>query len=569
MIFNRGALRLITSTVGLFTLSSLNGGFAASTLALVSPNPDAAFRSPLEAMEVIALDNDFAVPERPLLKLESYGQSVTRLQQQLTELGHYTGEIDGHYGEKTQDAVIAFQTKLGLTPDGIVGVSTWKTLSASQPFAEVSPSTALLPLLSALAFERTPVAIILQPRIPIATPWLLFLMPMIPLTGGGMLFLQRRLTPTQRPQSYPTPPDGATKPSKLILWVEYFPLVGLFMAGLTAFIAYIYFREGLVEPIVERLEQATLIKQRELAHWFNHQRQGVIKAAEALQTIPATENLLSQQPLTDSEYQDAYDAISNHLLTLNAFGASNPDISILTNGGIVLFSTDKDRKGQYQPLQNTTTYFTRQQADTAIPNFYTSPITNELLITFATPLLNPAGKRVGVLAVNLDLAELDQKIRQPMNLTPDQTNYLGKTGETYLVGKSSRVKSEFVSAEKTRNDAFADGVSSRGIDNAMGGMNGFGLYLNYAKTPVVGVYRWAEKQNLALLSEISQKEVFRPVHQLTRFVFVSGLVIVSLLSMGLKSLKEQWLRSAYAETSSAHPVEAKQPSTESAHEQGN
>ena len=45
--------------------------------------------------------------------------------------GYYTGSIDGVFGAGTKKAVIAFQKKNGLTPDGIVGAATLKALGMS------------------------------------------------------------------------------------------------------------------------------------------------------------------------------------------------------------------------------------------------------------------------------------------------------------------------------------------------------------------------------------------------------------------------------------------------------
>jgi hypothetical protein len=55
---------------------------------------------------------------------------VSRLQEQLRQLGHYTGAIDGIYGKKTEAAVAKFQRVEGLGVDGIVGPSTWQKLRA-------------------------------------------------------------------------------------------------------------------------------------------------------------------------------------------------------------------------------------------------------------------------------------------------------------------------------------------------------------------------------------------------------------------------------------------------------
>jgi len=52
------------------------------------------------------------------------GDSVVAIQQALTQLGFEPGEIDGRFGEQTEQAVIAFQTSAELTVDGIVGPET-------------------------------------------------------------------------------------------------------------------------------------------------------------------------------------------------------------------------------------------------------------------------------------------------------------------------------------------------------------------------------------------------------------------------------------------------------------
>ena len=58
------------------------------------------------------------------LQLGSEGTAVRNLQKKLTALGYYDGEITGHFGEKTEAAVKAYQTKAGLYSDGIAGPAT-------------------------------------------------------------------------------------------------------------------------------------------------------------------------------------------------------------------------------------------------------------------------------------------------------------------------------------------------------------------------------------------------------------------------------------------------------------
>lgn len=67
-------------------------------------------------------------PAAALSKYGSTGDEVTAIQQKLQELGYSPGTVDGIYGSKTQEAVIAFQKDQGLDADGIAGKNTLAAL---------------------------------------------------------------------------------------------------------------------------------------------------------------------------------------------------------------------------------------------------------------------------------------------------------------------------------------------------------------------------------------------------------------------------------------------------------
>ena len=61
----------------------------------------------------------------------SRGDEVTQIQTKLKNWGYYSGSVDGIYGSATLTAVKKFQSKNGLTVDGIAGTSTLKAMGIS------------------------------------------------------------------------------------------------------------------------------------------------------------------------------------------------------------------------------------------------------------------------------------------------------------------------------------------------------------------------------------------------------------------------------------------------------
>lgn len=75
------------------------------------------------------------LPFELTLSLGQRGDSVRTLQYYLSVIAYFnpnfnTVNIDGVFGQNTQDAVKAFQTYYGLTPDGVVGQSTWNKIDS-------------------------------------------------------------------------------------------------------------------------------------------------------------------------------------------------------------------------------------------------------------------------------------------------------------------------------------------------------------------------------------------------------------------------------------------------------
>ena len=324
----------------------------------------------------------------------------------------------------------------------------------------------------------------------------------------------------------------------------------LFLITLSAvtLTAYIRARQTLQESIFERLNVAVSLKEYELKQWFREQRNDTLLIAQS-PTVQSHIEVLSKRPLTPKAkavYQVAYKEIESYFDRVLKIKSHLQDISLLSVGGIVILSTDQGLEGMYQGLGNLTTYFEPNDSQ-IIPNFYKSPLNQQAAITLATPVLNPQGKRIAVITVNLNLKAVDDLIREKTGL--------GSTGKTYLVGKLAN-QHVLIAGDPLQEINLEDEVKSLGIDAAMEGMNGEALYLNYQKIPVVGVYRWVKTENFALIAEMEQKEAFQPATVLSRDTIVIGLISSGILLIAVYWLARQLSSPVLTITQSAAAIEA-------------
>jgi peptidoglycan hydrolase-like protein with peptidoglycan-binding domain len=83
---------------------------------------------------------------------EQESQTIKAFQTTLSELGWYTGPIDGAYGPVTAQAVAGLQGQLGVTPDGILGP---ETFAAFESQCQPNPSPCKRPATPATTVPAT------------------------------------------------------------------------------------------------------------------------------------------------------------------------------------------------------------------------------------------------------------------------------------------------------------------------------------------------------------------------------------------------------------------------------
>ncbi len=315
------------------------------------------------------------------------------------------------------------------------------------------------------------------------------------------------------------------KKSLLLQLVSYFSVLSTVTVNIVAFSAYVRARDALQNSVIERLKVTISLKEYQLNRWVEGQRKDVILLAQLPEIRDELATLVTISP-NQPEYLATYAKLSKSLKDITDIKENLSSIIATTNGGVVVFSSESNTLvGKFRTLGDPTTYFTRQNANTVVPNFYLSKSTGKAQITFATPIFDREQIAMGAITVNLALEDIDNLIRERTGL--------GKTGATYLVGRAGK-KSVFISGSREENKNKTDSkdiveVKSEAIDLALAKQDGFGLYNNYTGIPVVGVFRWSTTQNLAILAEINQDEAFEPANRLARDILLIGLSSAGIL----------------------------------------
>lgn len=306
-----------------------------------------------------------------------------------------------------------------------------------------------------------------------------------------------------------------------------FLLLSLVAVGIVGGVAYFRAREALKRAAFTQLRVSATLKEEEINRWFEDQQRDFLIVTEFPDVNQQLQTFLKADA---SESQAAYPALSQYFRKITQLKPNLREIFLLNRSNRIVLSTNQSREGNYEILANITYLEQVESKETFAPIFYVSPDTGKPSVTLATPLYDEAGTRQGMILADLNLERIDRIVREGTGL--------GESGATYLVG-SLVTKNTFISRDQLASQEFPDGISSQGIDAAMSGVSGSGLYTNYAGVPVIGVYRWLNDQDLALLVEMVQQEAFAPARQLAGTIVVVGLTASGVLLAGVYWLSQQ------------------------------
>ncbi len=303
-------------------------------------------------------------------------------------------------------------------------------------------------------------------------------------------------------------------------------VLGAATVVLTATVSYGSAEFALRQRLLLQLQSATGDDAARLAEWLARQRSAVELLARSSRVV---------------SLENGPHGIPRPLPSLPPEVIAIEEMQLLAvPGGRIVRATAAASIGTYAVDQ---LHYREGQRGTFTQPIYAGGRDGRPRLTIAAPVRDSGGHVAAVLAVHLDLAQMERVVSRTDSSLPV---------DAYLVNRFA----EFVSAERFGRDGVLRGVHSMAVTAALKGGSGTGLYVNYAGLPVVGAWRWIPELDFALIRETPQSIAFAPARALLLRTLLLGLVATGLLGLGIVSVTRRFTRPVLAVAEAASAVAA-------------
>ncbi|MEI6089499.1 MAG: histidine kinase [bacterium] len=300
--------------------------------------------------------------------------------------------------------------------------------------------------------------------------------------------------------------------NKLIFYVVIISFAGLASVGL---ISNLQSKDALFNRTYQQLNSIKSVKSRQIESFYNDR----IADAELISQIEDVEEISTELAKNDKQnnIKTHSDLLNNFLSTHNYY----KDIAIINIEYGDYFSLKNifnqnlmDSLSQNSSNQN----FKKE----ALPIEYVNHIDKLFYILITAPIQTDNANQSFVVLL------LNNEPFTKIMLETDPSSGIGRSGETYIVGKDTllRTPSRFL-----KNSVLKTSVKSVGVLNALAGLEGKTLYKDYRDIDVIGAYSKLNIKNIDwyIISELDANEANKDILELRKSTFILILSLTFIL----------------------------------------
>jgi len=200
--------------------------------------------------------------------------------------------------------------------------------------------------------------------------------------------------------------------------VAYYVTFAIVTVVFVTYFAYAQAAKSLRLTVEDKLSTVAQLKADILNQWVDEQQQNAIFLA----SLPELRSLSGILLDLNSSFieRDGARAKLTSLVTLIAQRSTDfHDIQIIDPGGEIVVSASSSNIGASQADQP---FFMEGQTRTYVQSFYDSDLFGDITLTVATPLFDSNNKRIGILALHLNMKRVNSKVRERKDLNTDNTS---------------------------------------------------------------------------------------------------------------------------------------------------
>jgi signal transduction histidine kinase len=309
-----------------------------------------------------------------------------------------------------------------------------------------------------------------------------------------------------------------TLSEKLIL---YFLLLGLGTIFIISIYSYFSTQEALMNRTFDQLTSLRIAKKNQVEIFFKDRIKEVIllSGSEDTRKIAATlDNIPEKESRAEwALYLDKYKSLTSYFTSVMLISPENKFIKGYTAGP----SIESGRREFTAPGGKPGSVPQDPSMKVIIRDEIMDPSSGRVKMIMEAPVFNTNNILTGLIILELP----DEQINTIM-LNNDPNSGLGMTGETYLVGRDFKMRSQ---SRFIRNSILQTTVRTRPMLFAVGGKEGHTITRDYRNIPVLSSYSHLKIPGLDwfILAEIDLKEAMVPItHMRNSILLLSTLISV-------------------------------------------
>jgi nitrate/nitrite-specific signal transduction histidine kinase len=277
------------------------------------------------------------------------------------------------------------------------------------------------------------------------------------------------------------------------------------------------------QQVIDQLESVATIKEAELNTWVGN-IQTELHAAVLSHEVVQDMRLVLAPSRHPSLGNIAYENLHGTFDQTVAESTRIDELFLMDLRRRVVLSTDARREGKSGGPDSNVYFYEGLEGPYLYPPSYHLSV-GGIAVVAVRPVHDESGEVLGVVGARAGPEGLTEIMLERAGL--------GDTGETYLVTTSYVVLTE----PRIRPTGWSRTVwaFTEGAKNALSTQtNGSGVYQNYNRVPVIGVYHWLPELGLALMAEQGEAEAMSSVYA-TLGIYL-GVTVVAATAAAILSL---------------------------------